>query len=417
VRLDQVGLPAVNRLDARRLRANFGNPFNRNKLNNWRTPVQKYLVYEVQHQGPATHALVIGVGEYPHLVGGSGPLSPDNDGMGQLSCPPISARRFAEWLVSRHRNPGRPLSTVALLISDAQGSEGDFIDPKTGNHVHTEEATYENVSAAILDWAGRGDQNPGNMLLFYFCGHGISQGSDMSLLMSDFGKPEVQPLEQALDFRRFRLGMSRKVPRQQVYFVDACRSSSETLIESAGYAGRVPVRPGEQDAAEAPTFFATLSGEAAFGKPNQTSVFTDALLKGLQGAGSDISEGDWRVTTTRLKEAIDYHMAQAFKEARRVQIPPTDDLTTFDLHYLEGEPEVPVLITCIPEEENRNAELSYEREGRKHKRPPGREPWSIVLQSGDYLFSAEFPEGARPRIEARTSVHPVYRKVPLKVRS
>jgi hypothetical protein len=379
--------------------------------------VQKYLVFEEQRQGHATHALIIGVGSYPHLVGGVGPLSPDNDGMRQLTCPPISAHKIAEWLISRYRNPIRPLSTVALLISGAQPAERDFPDARTGERILTEEATYGNAEEAILQWAARGDLDAGNLLIFYFCGHGISQGSDMSLLLSDFGTPQKAPLEQALDFRKFRLGMSRRVPRQQVYFVDACRSSSETLIESFGYAGRVPVHPGQLNAAEAPTFYATLSGEAAFGKPNQVSAFTDALLKGLQGSGSDDSEGDWRVTTTRLKEAIDYHMREAFEGgAKRIQIPPTDDLTTFDLHYLEGEPEVPVLITCQPDSENSRAEFAYECEGTRHRRPPDPAPWSIVLQAGEYLFSAEFPDGARPRTVKRSAVRPVYRKVPLEVR-
>ena len=33
---------------------------------------QPFLVHDVAVAGPATHALVIGVGDYPHLNGGSG---------------------------------------------------------------------------------------------------------------------------------------------------------------------------------------------------------------------------------------------------------------------------------------------------------------------------------------------------------
>lgn len=36
---------------------------------------------------PRTHALVIGVGKYPHLAGGEAPVA-DSDGMRQLSSPP-----------------------------------------------------------------------------------------------------------------------------------------------------------------------------------------------------------------------------------------------------------------------------------------------------------------------------------------
>jgi hypothetical protein len=41
------------------------------------------LVFEREVGPPASHALVIGVGAYPHLVGGDGSLLPGHEGMGQ----------------------------------------------------------------------------------------------------------------------------------------------------------------------------------------------------------------------------------------------------------------------------------------------------------------------------------------------
>jgi hypothetical protein len=58
----------------------------------------RFLIHNVAVDGPATHALVIGVGAYPHLIGGTG-RTKYNDGMGQLTSPPISARLFASWLM------------------------------------------------------------------------------------------------------------------------------------------------------------------------------------------------------------------------------------------------------------------------------------------------------------------------------
>jgi hypothetical protein len=376
--------------------------------------LERYLVHE-NSQGTTAHALVIGVGAYPHLTGGSGPLSPHHDGMRQLSSPPVSARNFATWLISKYHHPRRPLSTVALLVSEDQPQ--DFVNPKTGECIRPAEATYDHIAEAIWDWMNRGQRSADNLVIFYFCGHGIAQGPDMTLLLSDFGKVPQAPLNSALDFRKFRLGMSRNLPRQQVYFVDACRASSDTLIESFGYAGQAPVHSGPERAAEAPAFYATLAGEDAFGKPNQTSVFTEALLKGLDGAGSDDSEGDWRVTTTRLKEAIDYHVRQAFEAgAKRAQVPPTDELTTFELHYLQGEPEVPVVVTCQPESANAQAEFVCEYGGMERcRRRPDPAQWSLVLQAGNYRFRAEFAAGAPQRIEKQAYVRPVYRKVPLEV--
>jgi hypothetical protein len=378
--------------------------------------VDRYLVHEKTRQGPATHALVVGVGDYPHLNGGTRPLSIYHDGMKQLTSPPVSARNFAEWLVCKYNNPARPLATVALLLSEQ--TQAQFFDhPRLNRRLPVEKAIYANTAEAIGNWKARGEQDAGNLLIFYFCGHGSANGPDMTLLMSDYGSDPNAPLECALDFRRFRLGMSRHLPRQQVYFVDACRASSDALIAAFGNAGRVPVHPGPEGAAEAPIYYATLAGEDAFGKPGEVSLFTGALLNGLNGAGSDDSEGDWRVTTTRLKEAIDYYVRQAITSgAERASVPPTDELTTFELHHLQGEPEVPVIVTCLPESENINAQLSCQGATVNRHRDACPEKWSLNLPAGDYHFQAEFSGDRRPKIEKHMWVRPVYRKIPLEVK-
>lgn len=83
------------------------------------TLVNRFLVHSVDGTGPATHAIVIGVGAYPHLIGGAGPLTNRNEGMAQLSSPPLSARALAEWLIESLHDPSKPLATVALLLSES----------------------------------------------------------------------------------------------------------------------------------------------------------------------------------------------------------------------------------------------------------------------------------------------------------
>ncbi len=84
------------------------------------------LIYNTEIDGPATHAIVIGVGDYPHLLGGSGEMLPRNkcEYMGQLTSPPHSARKFADWLIQDYTNQqDKPLSSVELLLSDALSNE------------------------------------------------------------------------------------------------------------------------------------------------------------------------------------------------------------------------------------------------------------------------------------------------------
>ncbi|HXD29744.1 MAG TPA: hypothetical protein VN643_01415 [Pyrinomonadaceae bacterium] len=231
--------------------------------------------------------------------------------------------------------------------------------------------------------------------------------------MSEYGDNDLAPLEQALDFRKFRLAMSRNAPNQQLYFIDACRSSSDRLIDSLQYAGRLPVQNGPQASAETPIYFATLAGEEAFGKKNEVSFFTNAILMGLNGMGSDDPAGEWLVTTTRLKEAIDYEVKRAFGGAKPKQVPPTDTLTTFEIHRLRNDPEVPVIVTCAPASENARAEFICERNGvEQSRRPPANETWSITLSAGSYDFRAQFSGGIVRQPKSNSiNIRPIYRKV------
>jgi hypothetical protein len=73
-------------------------------------------VYSRRFNGAATHAIVIGVGHYPHLPGGKGrPKFRAHGGMGQLKSPPESARVIARWLIENYAHPDKPLATVSLL--------------------------------------------------------------------------------------------------------------------------------------------------------------------------------------------------------------------------------------------------------------------------------------------------------------
>jgi len=276
--------------------------------------VARFVVHENAVAGPSTHAVVIAVGCYPHLLGGVPPVCDDNEGLGQLTSPPVSGRAFADWLIQHFNNPGKPLATVALLISEElnaiRGETSRYLHPSTGASIELERASIENIATAVAEWKIRGDANDQNMTLFYFCGHGIAQGSDAALLAEDYGANNQNALDGAIDFRRLHLGMNGCSASQQCYFVDACRATSDMLLENRDYLGR-PLVQIRKDARrnkplrQAPVFYASLAGALAYARPKRPSVFTEALLKSFNGAGSDDEDGDWRVSTSRLLDALD----------------------------------------------------------------------------------------------------------------
>jgi len=196
---------------------------------------------------PRTHALLIGVGKYPHLDGGEAPVV-DSDGMRQLSSPPVSARALATWLLTEYNDPQRPLGSLALLLREEQPTP--FVNPRTRNPHDIDVATIApigNIVTAVTEWYDRADSHVDNRLVFSFCGHGVSQGDDMALLAADIFADQHNPLNGALDFAGLMKGLKQRCKAgQRVFFVDACRSNSHVQTESSGtrFAGQAPVGAG-----------------------------------------------------------------------------------------------------------------------------------------------------------------------------
>ncbi len=388
------------------------------------------VVHDSGTDSPSTHVLVIGVGRYPHLLGGPDP-TPDPDGMGQLTSPPVSARAFAAWCISELHSPDAPLGTVALLLSEEDSAP--FTHPTSGDELAVQEATSEHVAEAIRQWKARGDGGDddaahGNQLILYFCGHGTSQGDDMALLLSDFGGDHDNPLNGAIDLRRLNGGLRRCRATRQMFIIDACRTNSDQLIgNSEGFAGRVPLMPGRPQLGWPQrldvTYYATLSGMKAFARPGEPSVFTQALLRSLKGAASDDSEGDWRVNTARLQESVTHFMREEVfaGEVAGVQVPVAGNLPVFELHRLRSDPVVPVYVGCEHADDNAVATFRCAQDGATvHERPPGDAdlndpelPWVVDLAFGRYDFSVEI-DGQPPRTaEVSFDIRPVFRRVKL----
>jgi Caspase domain len=371
----------------------------------------RFLVHETQAQPPQTHAIVIGVGDYPHLSGGSGKLSGDNDGMGQLTSPPISANQFADWLIRSFHNPNKPLGTVALLVSEKTSKE--FVNPTTGQAHMPTPATADNIVKALTEWKLRGDAHLENMLIFFFCGHGISAGTEAALLASDYGANENNSLDGAIDLRKLILGLDQCMASEQIFFIDACRASSDTLI-TAQSSGRLVIQPRIRNSAWPPrrsgTFYATLRGDAAYGLPDQPTVFTASLIEAFDQLAADNEEGDWRINTNRMAEALDHLIArQRSLYPGLAQVPESNDRSKVHIHYLRSPPEALVYLCCDPPSDLHVADILYVPDGGDPiivPRPaPGATETELRLRSD---FSAVLPGRT---VKMPRYISPVYRRI------
>lgn len=118
---------------------------------------------------PGAHALVIGVGKYPHLLGGDADIVDDPMGLRQLESPPVSAKAFAKWLIPKadpqlvkFSNPDAPLATVEMVLSPDE----TYTSP-AGNATPVELATFDNIQRAFDMWLPRLQNAPGSLAIFY----------------------------------------------------------------------------------------------------------------------------------------------------------------------------------------------------------------------------------------------------------
>ena len=380
--------------------------------------MERFVVHEDAAATTGMHALLIGVGRYPHLIGGSGPLYVEHGGMQQLTSPPLSASSFAEWLTKHHRYPTKPLASLALLVGGTEPT--DFAHPLSGQVHALERPLFPHVEQAVKEWKARGDSSPDNLMLMYFCGHGIANGPDLSLLCEDFGADPDAALDSAIDFRRFHLGMERCKARQQIFLIDACRVADSNLLDAAGYAGRPILQPTTRHdrtlpARLKPAFYSTFAGHKAQSRTDEVSLFTDAVIKAFAGGGADDTDGEWWIDTSQLQKVVQFLMERAHSRYPSAQINPVDDMATFRLHHLEGEPRVPVVVGCRPENRNAAATLSCTTISDELQRPPEESDWDLELAAGEYTFEAQFDGGDPPSVQAERTVRPPYRTVHLEV--
>jgi hypothetical protein len=343
---------------------------------------------------PGVHALVIGVGGYRHLPGGTGPQIPDPTqfhGLRQLTSAPVSAVAVANWLrAADHDLWTVPLASVDLLVS----SHPDFTDAVPA----TTEPTVAHIAEAYGRWRRRASAHPDNVAIFYFCGHGLQFDTQRLLLASDLHVDEFAPMTGAFEFESTRNASTQCLPRTQCFFVDSCANTAPYLMSHHAVVpglGTAAARAVDGGAPNTVTVLASAAGIAAEGRRNDVSYFTRALLAAFSGrAASRNLYQDWAVHTTDLGPAID----TLVRDLRGDDGQPTrqdDTRGKAELWRLPDAPPVEFTVACAPTDAHRAAELTYERleDAGMHRLgspPPDGAPWTVRSAAGCHRLEATF---------------------------
>ncbi|MEZ0092309.1 caspase family protein [Streptacidiphilus sp. EB129] len=361
-----------------------------------------YLVEpDPQATGPLVHALVIGVAGYRHLPGGSEPVSHDTIVRHQLRSPASSALAFAEWVRTEMHHPDATLGSIDVLVSPRPGVR----DPRcAGLELPSVDATVK----AIWRWADLCRQNPANVAMFFFSGHGLALRSQL-LLMEDFGRNPMLSCDAAIEVEELVAGMCRFVAETQYFFIDACREIPHQLTE---YDSRTaPVFDGrivEEQRKEWGVVSSTRMGRPAYGRRRGVSLFTEHLLASLRGRAARRKDSRWSVSLLALHESVSTLTERHSPAGREPQFAESRFSGDRLLHLLPGPPQVDARICCRPEKATGAARVRIVPTEPAPTEPALTEPapdgppavpvlregwWSTPLTAGVHEVSLDFEAG------------------------
>lgn len=331
-------------------------------------------------EGSGTHVFIIGVGNYPYLKDGSGATSTDHRGMGQLTSPPVSAMAMLSWVDTTLNNPDAPLKSIEVLISQAEQAQYTDCDGLTQE---IDPATWRNYEASVRAWKARSSSDPRNVAIFYFCGHGLGNGVNTYLLTEDAGS-SANLLRDAFQVNALRLAMRDCASLNQLYLIDACRTLDLAVVMDPydiSQSGLEPPKTMTIFRGANPALFSAQIGEQAFGPPGQKSIFTAALLDGLNRcAVFQAHNRKWAVAPQQLQQAI----AAIMDDFSGTHGCPADGISGmgFQIHVLTAAPEVIVHVRLNNEAANESAELSWTSAGQRVVRPDFSHPWRTFVPQG-----------------------------------
>jgi hypothetical protein len=338
----------------------------------------------------ATHVLLVSCGRYPFLKQSRFTAKP-------LTSPRRSAEAVANWFLwgpdvmgavagrpccEAFSNPDAPLGSVEFLASAGD----DFVSP-SGLQTALTESTLDNIEAAYKRWIKRLGKDSRSRGVFYFCGHGVSDGVDQMLIADDFGEDPDDPWASAFHVSNTCQASIRKTAASLFFLIDAC------LEFSAGpgdeLSGPMPLikgkRSGKPMCQEWMVLRATTTNRLAYGEAEGKARFTEAVLRALSGfcgrrrASSQVFD----VTASQLHEATAAFLQRLGKGSWDAP-----------LHVLTERPRVLLELDVNPQGFRAKADAFVVKPGlAKTTKPLRSGPVEFILPRGEWTYGASSTTG------------------------
>lgn len=307
--------------------------------------------------------------------------------MGSLSSPPHSAVAMAKHLVAQAELGPKPLGSLRLLLSPIAGQE-----PELPAGWSPPRASFQKILETAAAWKAASDR-PDDRLICYYCGHGLR--ADPVLLPEDFGSGVGPMMLRGISFQKSRSGLASAKPREQLWFIDACRNEAMPALTDAP----LGMFDSVFDAADwvdlkSTGLLATKAFTQAFGAEGAPSFFCEALIEALRGGAAAKEMGTWSTRADRLLEAVSQYMRLDQHK------PPTfiEGDADITLTELPEPPTVRVVVHADPRPNAGKSDLRAHSGGESVAFPkPVQRIWRGALSPGQWTLRAEPKDGAQPK--------------------
>lgn len=238
------------------------------------------------------HAIVVGIKDYPAFDSDNPLQGPEND-----------ARAFRDWLVSK-KGGDVPKENVSLIVSGDYGPP--FTGPKVARPIVTDiQVAFENLQDLAEEnrAAGNGYQ-VGRRLYIYLSGHGFAPTfEETALLMANATPQRVGPVYHVLGPYTANWFFRVRFFEEVFLFMDCCRE----LFVSQGFNKSFKEMNSPGAITKVKRFYGLATKWSGIARERDVDgvrrgIFTDVLIKGLDGAAADTTTGD--VTALSLKNFI-----------------------------------------------------------------------------------------------------------------
>jgi len=263
------------------------------------------------------------------------------------------------WLLTEYNNPAAPLTTCRLLLSPTESE----ISARPEIAEVAEACTLDHFLRDSTEWRRDASDDNANVTVLYLAGHALERHREEQIvLMEDFGDGIGPLLRNSISTANIFNGMApagrqRNIALTQLYFFDMGRTraveSARTELMSPSLVFDVEFS-NLADPRSAVIFYASSSGQMAYGYSGGPTLFGDALLACLRGgAGRREEQADggeaWVVSVHSLARALPMYVdriAAAAEIEQRVVI--GGSVNEAIVHYLPGPPPVEVALRVDP---------------------------------------------------------------------